>query len=469
MCRAISTKSRVAHLFPSIPRIAVCAFLTVIFSAAGILRAQPPHGAIVAWGKNDYGQSNVPVPNTGFVAVTAGPYHCLGLKTDGTIVAWGAGGPNQSGFPHFGQSIVPAPNADFIAIAAGQGHSLGLKADGSIVGWGGNSFGQIEIPEPNTEFIGVGANWNHSLGLKANGSIMAWGYNGQGQTSVPEPSSGFVGVAAGYSHSLGLKMDGSIVPWGCEGLQQHNYGQCNVFLPNSGFVALAGGLGHSIGLKDNGSIVAWGLDSIFGVTEVPAPNANFIAIAAGELHSLGLKADGSIVSWGYNGFGLANVPAPNGHFISVAAGQDYSLAIRKAAFGACCDINAAEQGCRDGVAHIDCINADEVFSDNATCAEVVCKCIPNCAGRDCGDDGCGGSCGTCDDGLFCNGVESCDPQDGCVAGITPCNSDTERCDEATDECVTNSIPTVSEWGMVILTLLLLIGAKRAFARAQQPI
>jgi hypothetical protein len=57
----------------------------------------------------------------------------------------------------------------------------------------------------------------------------------------------------------------------------------------------------------------------------------------------------------------------------------------------------------------------------------------------CGDDGgmgdpdgsteCGGAC---DDGLFCNGPETCDPVTGCVAGSPPCG--TEMCDEDTDRC-----------------------------------
>jgi len=35
-------------------------------------------------------------------------------------------------------------------------------------------------------------------------------------------------------------------------------------------------------------------------------------------------------------------------------------------------------------------------------------CTPNCAGKQCGDDGCGGSCGTCEDGFFCNQEYSCE-------------------------------------------------------------
>ncbi len=58
----------------------------------------------------------------------------------------------------------------------------------------------------------------------------------------------------------------------------------------------------------------------------------------------------------------------------------------------------------------------------------------------CGDDGSvmdadAGGCGSCDDGIFCNGLEVC--LDGaCVPGDPPCLSGT-TCDEAADRCVTD--------------------------------
>lgn len=55
-------------------------------------------------------------------------------------------------------------------------------------------------------------------------------------------------------------------------------------------------------------------------------------------------------------------------------------------------------------------------------------CIPACRGAECGPDGCGGECGTCDDAQRCSGGV-------CVA--IPCPDDLRRCrgecvDEATD-------------------------------------
>ena len=170
-------------------------------------------GSIVGWGclaavcDAPYGDcpcevaaDEVPGLNTGFVGLAAGSSHSLGLKGDGSIVAWG--------FNDYGETNVPAPNTDFIAIAAGGSHSLGLKAEGSIVAWGRNQYGQTNVPAPNTGFIDVAAGYWHSLALKSDGSIVAWGRDSEGQTNVPAPNAGFIAIAAGEYHSLGLRADG---------------------------------------------------------------------------------------------------------------------------------------------------------------------------------------------------------------------------------------------------------------------
>jgi alpha-tubulin suppressor-like RCC1 family protein len=76
-------------------------------------------GSIVGWGWNDFGECNIPSPNSGFIAIAAGWFHSLGLKQDGSIVAWG--------YNKYGQCNIPSPNSGFIAIAAGEYHSLALK------------------------------------------------------------------------------------------------------------------------------------------------------------------------------------------------------------------------------------------------------------------------------------------------------------------------------------------------------
>jgi hypothetical protein len=124
-------------------------------------------------------------------------YHSLGVKADGSIVAWG--------LDIYGQCDVPSPNASFVAVAAGAVFSLGLKSDGSIVGWGDNRYDQCAVPPPNMGFVAVAAGTWHSLGLKADGSIVAWGNNSSGQCRVPSPNTGFVAIAAGERFSLGIR------------------------------------------------------------------------------------------------------------------------------------------------------------------------------------------------------------------------------------------------------------------------
>jgi len=85
-------------------------------------------------------QTNVPAGLSGVIAIAAGYYHSLALKSDGTVVAWGA-----TGVVDYGQADVPAGLSGVTAIAAGGSHSLALKSDGTVVAWGAASSGSSAI------------------------------------------------------------------------------------------------------------------------------------------------------------------------------------------------------------------------------------------------------------------------------------------------------------------------------------
>ncbi|HYI15027.1 MAG TPA: hypothetical protein VEX37_06530, partial [Thermomicrobiales bacterium] len=86
-------------------------------------------GAVVAWGNNDRGQTNVPAGLRDVAAIDAGPFRTVALKTDGTVVAWGE---------KFFDQTVPAGLSNVVAIDAGAYHNVALKADGTVVAWGDN-------------------------------------------------------------------------------------------------------------------------------------------------------------------------------------------------------------------------------------------------------------------------------------------------------------------------------------------
>ncbi|MCK4681153.1 hypothetical protein KAT82_08490, partial [bacterium] len=73
---------------------------------------------------------------------------CLGALVLGTGVA---SGQSTDFIVGWGSMVVVEPSAleDLVAVAGGAYHSLGLKSGGSIVAWGHNDYDQCDVPAPN--------------------------------------------------------------------------------------------------------------------------------------------------------------------------------------------------------------------------------------------------------------------------------------------------------------------------------
>ena len=256
--------------------------------------AVKPDGTVAAWGYNEYGETTVPAGLTGVVAVSAGFYHSLALKSDGTVVAWGLNGN--------GQTTIPPGLTGVIAISAGAYFSLALKSDGTVVGWGDNGCGQTTIPPGLSGVKAISAGGFFSLVLKSNGSVVAWGDNSSGQVTPPAGLSGVVAISAGESFSLALKSNGTIVAWGANG-----FGQTTVPSGLSNVVGISGGLYHCLALRSNGTVVAWGAN-FAGQIDVPPSLADVAGVSAGGGFSVALKSDGTLVAWGNNNYGQSTPP-----------------------------------------------------------------------------------------------------------------------------------------------------------------
>jgi len=79
---------------------------------------------------------------------------------------------------------------------------------------------------------------------------------------------------------------------------------------------------------------------------------------------------------------------------------------------------------------------------NGSCCEDyknICSCVPDCKGKACGSDGCGGSCGTCSDATpFCDATQQCTAScakqcDGKACGDDGCGGSCGTC-AATETC-----------------------------------
>ena len=99
--------------------------------------------------------------------IAAGHEHSLAIKEDGTVVAWGKNDYNQCD--------VPSGLKDVVAIRAARRHSLALKEDGTVVAWGWNEYNVCDVPSGLKDVVAIEAGGSHSLALKEDGTVVAWG------------------------------------------------------------------------------------------------------------------------------------------------------------------------------------------------------------------------------------------------------------------------------------------------------
>ena len=272
-------------------------------------------GQVVAWGRNLFGQANVPAGLRGVTAVAAGTYQSLAVGADGTVVEWG---------DSFDQ-IPDAPSglSGVTAVAAGYGHNLALRSDGRVVAWGNNDDRQSAVPAGLAGVTAIAAGSGYpgfSLAVRPDGSVAAWGDGRVGQTTVPGGIRGVIAIDAGHAHALALRSDGEVFAWG-----GNEYDQRNIPAGLHGVTAIAAGPYHNLAVRSDGTVVAWGIDS-GGQTRVPAGLTGVVAVAAGTEQSVALRSDGSVVSWGF-GYNYRTPPTGLAQVTTVALGDSHGLAV----------------------------------------------------------------------------------------------------------------------------------------------
>ncbi|WP_437275117.1 hypothetical protein WME90_28135 [Sorangium sp. So ce375] len=271
-------------------------------------------GTVMAWGNNKYGQlgvdsTAVPVPMVvrGLVdvkAIAAGGYISMALDNNGKVWVWGNNSYGELGNDSSGELSHSKPTMAYIedvsAIAAGQHHCLALKKDGTVWAWGSNSFGElgdgtmtdrhmpVQVTALSDIFIDeIACGSLHSMALGKGVGVYAWGHNDSGQvgngTDAPNvllPSlvrdlegAEVIHVADGGFHGLALYSNGRVMAWGYNG---------------------SGQIG-SRDVNDNKSLAA---------VEVQMPiTVKIKALAGGAYQGMALAEDATIWSWGDGGAG----------------------------------------------------------------------------------------------------------------------------------------------------------------------
>ena len=224
-------------------------------------------------------------------AVSGGRLHAVGLRKDGTVVAVGSAG----GKDNKGQCNV-SNWSRIVAVSAGGYHTVGLRSDGTVVAAGEKA--QCNVSSWSN-MVAISAGGHHTVGLRSDGTVVAVGSNSYGQCDVSGWSD-ILAVSAGDEYTVGLKKDGTVVAVG----RSYKQDQCNV----SGWrniTAISAAYGHTVGLRNNGTVV------VVGSNEAGQCNVsgwqNVVAITAGNDHTVGLRSDGTVVAVGYQDDGRCNV------------------------------------------------------------------------------------------------------------------------------------------------------------------
>jgi hypothetical protein len=121
--------------------------------------------------QTEWGQSIVPVTLGTCTRVAAGVFHTVVLKVDGTVRAFGAGTTSIGILSNLGSCTnIAAGGAD---IGSSGSHTLAIKSDKTILGWGASSDGQTSVPGVNSNWLQISADGLHSAAIKMPTSIFA--------------------------------------------------------------------------------------------------------------------------------------------------------------------------------------------------------------------------------------------------------------------------------------------------------
>ncbi len=271
-------------------------------------------GSVVAWGAADQGASytttatNIGIPVgslTGVVDIVGNDIAFAAIKNNGSVVLWGRvgayGASNNTGVDLTSVVDIYATSASY-AFAA-------IRSNGACVCWGDTNLTNQNSPRNNnassTLTSGVALVYSNGYSftaLKTNGSVLTWGQystNNWGGDSSSVSGSLSSGVVAVYSQSMShtaLKNDGTLVTWGVwngaanPASTTGSSGVLHVFPSSYGLAAL----------KTNGSVQVWGNSTY--VSSAPALT-NVVTICSNQYSFAALKSDGTVVAWGNSGYG----------------------------------------------------------------------------------------------------------------------------------------------------------------------
>jgi alpha-tubulin suppressor-like RCC1 family protein len=411
--------SNVGELSYGVPEDLVASSVSV---GGGHIVALTPDGKVVAWGENDYGETQVPADLTGVVSVAAMRRFSLALKSDGTVVGWGdPQGPVEAVKALKGVTGLGAAAADGLAYAltcaegCGAVSPLGCCAGDTLKVCGGS--GSLA----QTSCAAGTCGWNSATGAFSCGTA---GSLSPGNVFPKSCTTGActpncTGKTCGDNGCGGTCGDCA------SGQSCSSTGKCLCAPACAGKTCGPDGCGGTCGSCKSGEACnALGkcyVDPCGSIPQDGCCDGQTLRACSGDFNgtkslvSTDCSAQGRVCSW----FGGAS-----SYFCTLNdLGADPSGKLPKACPGKCAP-DCKDKTCGDDGCGGTCGSCKENYTcDAGTCTAV---CQPDCTGQTCGPDGCGGVCGNCGIGQSCTAGQCvADPCEG-VPAKGCCDGNVER-------------------------------------------
>ncbi len=176
-----------------------------------------------------------PTDLSGVVQIAVGLNHIVALRSDGTVVTWGAiadgiAGSNQlyPDLPSYtyapAHTLIPSNVSNVVQVAAAFHHAFALKSDGTVVGWGYRFASPWDlipayVPVGLTNVVQIATSEYITAALKADGTVSVWAFTNSVPSEYsfilpPSDLTNVVKVAVGNGHGLALINNGTVRSWG---------------------------------------------------------------------------------------------------------------------------------------------------------------------------------------------------------------------------------------------------------------
>ncbi|MBQ8043678.1 MAG: hypothetical protein IJ272_05960, partial [Clostridia bacterium] len=199
---------------------------------------------------------------------------------------------------------------------AGNKHTVGLKTNGTLWAFGNNSYGQLGIGEitnanyadpaevttvpEGVKFTKIAVGKNHTLALDINGYVYSFGANSNGQlgngsnmdsgnVSKIEGLENIVKIAAYENMSMAINKDGELYVWG---------GSYTSVPTKIDFYSKVIDVSGQLILSEYGTV--WNLSNL---AQKVSNLTNIVEITSGDSHNMALASDGTVYVWGNNSYG----------------------------------------------------------------------------------------------------------------------------------------------------------------------